>query len=860
MSNSELAVQFCGFRNVDLFSQGIYQLRVTALCSSSQRKLTPSEALEEAVPTQREFLLPAHILAATDEYCTPSFRVRYCEEELPLRTLVRLKAANLADGEDVVLIIKLMHAKSTTVFDMTQGESVEDLSARHFNVAATQRIRLTMPLPTVSAFYPITFSDWHFSFSPLLLHTLPLALPSSTPPPQQSANAPAAAPIMDDADAAALASLLSDWFIAPATAPPDFVPPPDKQRATAALHRKVEGLLRAAFVLSSRLNALDRAAATKSSKKKKKSTATETAAAAAAPATEEEEPLLIRLPEGVTLSQEAFRPDAANGGSSKEDEDERSNGIGIEGVRLEQSYTLPYDVSDAENGNAATTTATSGGGTELLRGRLVVGGGGVAAHSKDMSQQIDGVLSRLRVAVPTTDDDDAYALRIWAMGAKAILTHLDEQMSSLWERFLTSILKTPDGLLGELADHYGMETSHRLGETVFREVRLMEQLAYVGNQRATTSTIAQSLRASTYYQQLVPPYVRDAEWDSMKQPVLFEHRYAYRGDESAKNLHPAQPRFGWANAPGVPAAAPSTASSSSKPQDGTAASPPPSTTPVWDGKIHVLVFVHGFHGNSYDLRCMRDHLALMHPHKDKIRFLCSSSNEEHTAHASFEQMGQNLAKELLDFLVGEKIALDPEAAKISFACHSFGSIVTRVALSRPDLEPLLPMLHTYLSFSGPHLGMLYSSNALVEIGMWGLRRWKGAQCLTELSLKDAAEPTATLLYRLSKQPTLGLFTNVLLISSAEDRYVPHHSARIQLCDEAVHDPKYGAVFISMVHNLIESLSETNLIHLEVHFGAPPTGQLMSQMDAAIGRTAHISFLDSDAFVSMFVHMYCGYFV
>ena len=165
MSNFELAVQFCGFRNVDLFSQGIYQLRVTALCSSSQRKLTPSEALEEAVPTQREFLLPAHILAASDEYCTPSFRVRYCEEELPLRTLVRLKAANLADGEDVVLIIKLMHAKSTTVFDMTQGESVEDLSARHFNVAATQRIRLTMPLPTVSAFYPITFSDWHFSFS-----------------------------------------------------------------------------------------------------------------------------------------------------------------------------------------------------------------------------------------------------------------------------------------------------------------------------------------------------------------------------------------------------------------------------------------------------------------------------------------------------------------------------------------------------------------------------------------------------------------------------------------------------------------------------------------------------------------------
>ena len=107
----------------------------------------------------------------------------------------------------------------------------------------------------------------------------------------------------------------------------------------------------------------------------------------------------------------------------------------------------------------------------------------------------------------------------------------------------------------------------------------------------------------------------------------------------------------------------------------------------------------------------------------------------------------------------------------------------------PDLAPLRPLLHTYTSFSGPHLGMLYSSNALVEIGMWGLRRWKGARCLTELSLKDAADPADAFLYRLAKQPVLGLFRHVLLVSAGEDRYVPHHSARIQLCEEALHDER-----------------------------------------------------------------------
>ena len=34
---------------------------------------------------------------------------------------------------------------------------------------------------------------------------------------------------------------------------------------------------------------------------------------------------------------------------------------------------------------------------------------------------------------------------------------------------------------------------------------------------------------------------------------------------------------------------------------------------------------------------------------------------------------------------------------------------------------------------------------------------------------------------------------------------------------------------------------------------------MARLDAAIGRTAHINFLDNDTFVQMFVHAYLGFF-
>ena len=409
--------------------------------------------------------------------------------------------------------------------------------------------------------------------------------------------------------------------------------------------------------------------------------------------------------------------------------------------------------------------------------------------------------------------------------------------------------------------------------------------------------MADALRASAYYKALPPPSTRDGKWHPAQQPVFFEQRYSVHngGAAGAADATHSLPDLllSWVPPPpplgallasivadDAAAADAADADADADADDAAAAAygskfalppPPPLPPPVSVVPpplsaspaavpplgVHLIIFVHGYHGNAYDLRTMRGQLALALPNKDRFRYLCSASNEEHTAHASFETLGANLAVEIIEFMRSENIL--QTCSRLSFVCHSFGAIIGRVALSRPDLEPLRPLLHTYLSFSGPHLGMLYGTNTLVELGMWGLRRWKKAQCLTELSLKDKKEPSETLLYRLSKQPVLALFTNVLFVSSVEDRYVPHHSARLQLCDEAVHDTRNGPVFASMVHNLLGPLIDSNLLHIEVHFGEPPEDKLLARIDAAIGRTAHISFLDNDPFVRMFVHTYLAFF-
>jgi hypothetical protein len=41
---------------------------------------------------------------------------------------------------------------------------------------------------------------------------------------------------------------------------------------------------------------------------------------------------------------------------------------------------------------------------------------------------------------------------------------------------------------------------------------------------------------------------------------------------------------------------------------------------------------------------------------------------------------------------------------------------------------------------------------------------------------------------------LEFFKNILLVASSQDRYVPFHSARIEVCKAALKDTVYGLLF------------------------------------------------------------------
>lgn len=72
-------------------------------------------------------------------------------------------------------------------------------------------------------------------------------------------------------------------------------------------------------------------------------------------------------------------------------------------------------------------------------------------------------------------------------------------------------------------------------------------------------------------------------------------------------------------------------------------------------------------------------------------------------------------------------------------------------------------------------------------GMWFMQKLKKSGSLLQLAMKDASDVRRSFMFRLSQKSNLEKFKHVLLCGSAQDRYVPLHSARIELCKAAVRD-------------------------------------------------------------------------
>uniref|UniRef100_A0A3Q3N9U4 Family with sequence similarity 135 member A n=1 Tax=Mastacembelus armatus TaxID=205130 RepID=A0A3Q3N9U4_9TELE len=258
--------------------------------------------------------------------------------------------------------------------------------------------------------------------------------------------------------------------------------------------------------------------------------------------------------------------------------------------------------------------------------------------------------------------------------------------------------------------------------------------------------------------------------------------------------------------------------------------------------IHLIVCVHGLDGNSADLRLVKTYLELGLPGA-RIDFLMSERNQNDTF-ADFESMTDRLLDEIIQYIQIYNLTV----AKISFVGHSLGNLIVRSVLTRPRFKCYLSRLHTFLSLSGPHLGTLYNSSALVNTGLWFMQKWKKSGSLLQLTCRDHSDPRQTFLYKLSKKSGLQYFKNVVLVGSLQDRYVPYHSARIEMCKTALKDKQTGPVYAEMIENLLLPVlqnKDCNLVRYDVIHALPNTA------NSLIGRAAHIAVLDSEIFLEKF---------
>ena len=162
--------------------------------------------------------------------------------------------------------------------------------------------------------------------------------------------------------------------------------------------------------------------------------------------------------------------------------------------------------------------------------------------------------------------------------------------------------------------------------------------------------------------------------------------------------------------------------------------------------VHLVICVHGLDGNSGDLRLVKTYLELCLP-SSRLDFLMSSANHSST----FDDI-DIMVKQLIDEIEThiERYGLKPE--RISFVGHSLGNLVVRATVSHARFEKYRTLLYTYLSLSGPHLGTLFNSSGLVNMGMWLMQKWKKSCSLSQMSFKDHVDPKQTYLYKLSKKP------------------------------------------------------------------------------------------------------------
>lgn len=803
---SEVALHFGGFRNVDLFYQGIYQLRCRVFEETddgTEVNAVPHAFLPE-VPGRgaAEAVLPAAVLGDEAVFRTKSVLIRYCEERADLNDVVFFRVERAA-GKDPPLKaeVQLLFAEAPSMHQAAAaaafkaavegtsslgtptspsgavtpcsplgdspgrspgrghprspvGQACKPPGEKDFITVSSQRLRLNNVMQGIHAFCPLSFDEMHFCRVEFMAHSalldFRLRIRPEAPLPQP--GAPRRAGL----------SALADALV--------------ELGKLAAAGEEVQTNGRGA-----------------------------TSAAAANPAASSgAESATDGLAAGPDAPQKQGT-DASSGSGPA------GGAAGVENIGLEEAVTNIQRECVARLVESHVDLATflsdlSGEHLPLLQLP-----GNKTTEAGKWPGDLTPISSRL---------GDARQPMAAAMAVRLLVEDLNfvsAQVQQAWQRLLRAAAKEPQAAAGLLHDgwneqlvRYWTEFVHcRTASAASLAAQLEEDVA------GTRSREAAKLRESPALQHLRSYTIEDlaAVPPPQEQPLIFEQRYGPQEEGEAREKDGAL--------------RPAHAGDGPRPYDG----------------VHVIVLVHGFQGTGFDMRLMKNIISLHYP---AALCLCSIANEEDTE-GNIEQMGEKLAAEvrtyIQDWCAGEPP--EPSFARLSFVTHSVGGLIARAAL--PFLAEFHDRMHAFMSFSSPHLGYLYSPTSLFQAGLWVAKKLKKSKCLEQLSLTDAPVPGSCFLSRLSELPGLEHFQHVVLVSSHQDQYAPFESARIEMPRVAEADPKLGPHYAKMLRSLLDPVKAERLIRLDVDFHIPETN-----IDTVIGRTAHIQFIESQPLMRMLV--------
>ena len=191
-----------------------------------------------------------------------------------------------------------------------------------------------------------------------------------------------------------------------------------------------------------------------------------------------------------------------------------------------------------------------------------------------------------------------------------------------------------------------------------------------------------------------------------------------------------------------------------------------------------------------------------------------------------------------------------QLGRLSFIGHSLGGLIIRAAL--PLLEEFSEKMHLFMTFSSPHLGIIEGCSKLIRAGMWILNNLKKGESLKQISFTDALHMEECALYKLSNEKGCEWFHHMVAISSPQDLYCPHYSARIETHKELQKYGNNGKYLQKMAKNILQGREKIHRI--DVDFNLPA-----DNFDNWIGRAAHIEFLENHTFINTLIFLHPEFF-